>query len=284
MAYPEIKVFEYNPEQKGMARLMPGIRYSEVNGGLNMTLIMPWGNAAGRKLPLVVFVQGSSWTFPDVNYEIPQLSQLARQGYVVATIEHRSAVQGHPWPAYLEDTKCAIRFLRAHSEEYGIDPERVCIYGTSSGGNTALLVGVTGDFAEFKTGEYADESDAVQLVVECFGPSDLPKMIDLDPEKASEGGKALMYGLAGKLTPEEVIVRMSPVNYLEEGKKYPPFLLLQGDNDFVVPYEQSLEMFHKLIDFGADASMVRVAGGEHEGNFWSDDLVRYVFEFIKEKL
>ncbi len=284
MNYPEIKEFRYNPTQKGFARLMPGIRYSEINGGLNMTIIMPWGEPKGRKLPLVVFVQGSAWTFPDVNYEIPQLSQLARQGYVVATIEHRSAVEGNAWPAYLQDTKCAIRFLRAHCEEYGIDPERVCIYGTSSGGNTSLLVGVTGDYEEFKTDEYADQSDAVQLAVECFGPSDLPKMINLDPETASDWGKKLMYGLAGESTPEEVIRRMSPVNYLEKGKAYPPFLLLQGDNDFVVPYDQTLEMFHSLIDCGADASMVRVTGGEHEGNFWSDELLQYVFSYIKERL
>lgn len=284
MAYPEIKVFSNNPEQKGFARLMPGIRYSEENGGQKLTLIMPWGEPAGRKLPLVVFVQGSAWTFPDVNYEIPQLSQLARRGYVVATIEHRSAVMGNPWPAYLEDTKCAIRFLRAHSGEYGIDTERVCIYGTSSGGNTALLVGVTGDDEEFKTAEYAEYSDAVQLVVECFGPADLPKMIDLDPEKANDGAKALMYGLAGERTPEEVIRLMSPVNYLKEGKKYPPFLLLQGDGDFVVPYGQTLEMFHRLIDCGADASMVRVTNGEHEGNFWSEPLLEEIFGFIQERL
>jgi len=249
-----------------------------------MTIIMPWGEPAGRKLPLVVFVQGSAWTFPDINYEIPQLSQLARQGYVVATIQHRSAVAGNPWPAYLIDTKCAIRFLRANAAEYGIDTERVCIYGTSSGGNTSLLVGVTGDDERFRTEEYADQSDAVKLVVECFGPANLPKMIDLDPEKASEGNKALMYGLAGDITPEEVIVRMSPVNYLEEGKAYPPFLIVQGDADFVVPYDQSLEMFHRLIDCGVDAQMFRVAGAEHEGNFWSEELVEAIFGYIKERM
>ena len=283
MDYPEIKVFKSNPSLTGFARLIPGIQYSELSGQ-KLTIIQPWGAGNGKKYPLVVFVQGSAWTFPDINYEIPQLSQLARMGYVVATIEHRSAPLGNPWPAYLEDTKCAIRYLRAHADEYGIIPERVCIYGTSSGGNTALLVGVTGDDERFKTAEYTDQSDAVQLVVECFGPSDLPKMIDLDPEKASDGAKALMYGLAGNLIPEEVIVRMSPVNYVEAGKKYPPFMLLQGDADFVVPYDQSLMMFHKLIDSGVDARMVRVEGAEHEGNFWSQELVDEIFAFIKEKL
>lgn len=284
MNYPEIKIFEYNPSMAGMARLVPNVKYSEVNGGLYMTLIVPWGMQAGGKYPLVVFVQGSSWTTPDINYEIPQLSQLARQGYVVATIVHRSAVEGNPWPAYLVDTKCAIRFLRAHAAEYGIDPERVCIYGTSSGGNTALLVGVTGDDDRFRSTEYAEQSDAVKVVVDCFGPADLPKMIDLDPEKASEGGKALIYGLAGEREPEELLELMSPVNYVEAGKKYPPFMLLNGDADNVVPYEQSEIMFRKLIDCGCEARLIRVKGAEHEGNFWSPALVDEIFGFIKERL
>lgn len=284
MKYPEIKTFEFNPSLHGSARLVPGVKYSEKNGGLHMTLMVPWAVQKGEKFPLVVFVQGSAWTTPDINYEIPQLSQLARQGYVVATIVHRSAVEGHPWPAYLEDTKCAIRFLRAHADEYGIIKERVCIYGTSSGGNTSLLVGVTGDDIRFKTEEYADQSDAVQLVVECFGPADLPKMIDLDPEKASESGKALIYGLAGEREPEELLGLMSPVNYLEEGRAYPPFMLLNGDADFVVPYEQSEIMFRKLIDCGCDARLIRIKGAEHEGNFWSPELVEEIFGFIKERL
>lgn len=281
MDYPEIITFEHNPTLEGFARLQPRITYSEKHGQ-KLDIIRPWNT--GRRYPLVVFLQGSAWTFPDVNYELPQLSGLARQGYVVATIEHRSAVEGHAFPAYLEDTKTAIRFLRAHADEYGIDPERVCMYGTSSGGNTALLVGVTGDCAEFKTDEYADQSDAVQLVVECFGPTDLPAMIDLDPAKASEGNKALIYGLAGSMTPEELLPKMSPVNYVKPGMELPPFLLLYGDADRVVPYEQGVTMYKKLIDCGADARMVRVKGADHEGDFWSSALVDEIYSFIRERL
>lgn len=286
MKYPEIKVFESNPTLAGFARLEPGITYSQKNGGLKLSLITPWADAqlSGGLRPLVVFLQGSSWTFPKINKEIPQLAELAREGYVVATIEHRNAAEGHPFPAYLEDTKTAIRFLRAHAEEYGIDPTRVCMYGTSSGGNTALLVGVTGDMPEFKTDEYAGQSDAVQLVVDCFGPSNLPKMIDLDPSKATEDMAKLIYGLAGDRTPEETIERMSPVNYLKNGADYPPFLLLYGDADTVVPYSQGEEMFHRLIDCGADAHMVRVKGAGHEGDFWSRPLVEEIYNFIRQRL
>lgn len=282
MKYPEIMEFDHNPALEGFAKLDPRVKYSEKNGGLMMDIIRPWNE--GGRYPLVVFVQGSAWTFPNVYHEIPQLSQLARMGYVVATIEHRSAVQGNPFPAYLEDTKAAIRFLRANADKYSIDPERVCIYGTSSGGNTALLVAVTGNDPRFKTDEYPEQSDAVQLCVECFGPTELRTMIDLDPSKAAEGEKALIYGLAGDISPEELLEKMSPINYVEPGMALPPFMLLYGDADTVVPYQQGEVMYRKLIDCGADARMVRVRGAGHEGDFWSRPLVGEIYSYIKEKL
>lgn len=286
MNYPEIKVIDCNPTLAGMARLEPDVIYSRKNGGLRLALITPWASAglAGGPRPLVVFVQGSSWTFPKINSEIPQLSALAREGYVVATIEHRSAMDGHAFPAYLEDAKTAIRYLRAHADEYGIDPARVAIYGTSSGGNAALLVALTGDDPRFKTDEYADQSDEVQLMVECFGPSDLPKMIDLNAEGHTDDMKKLMYGLAGDRTPEETIRLMSPVNYVRDGAKYPPCLLLYGDADTIVPYEQGELMFKRLIDCGANARLVRVRGAEHEGNFWSQPLIDEIYDFIRDNL
>lgn len=280
----EYKVFSNNPSLTGFARIVPDVVFSTETGvELKLTLLHPW-NIEGKKYPLVVFLQGSAWTFPDVCYEIPQLSALARQGYVVATITHRNSLEGHPFPAYLEDTKTAIRFLRANADQYGIDPNRVCMWGTSSGGNTALLVGLTGDDPAFRTGEYAAFSDAVQLVVECFGPSDLPKMIDPARAEADPEGAKLIMALKGDGDLLDVMRRMSPVNYVKKGEKYPPFLLLHGDADDVVPYAQSEEMLDALQDACVDARLVRIEGAPHEGSFWSDGLVEEIHGFIREKL
>ena len=286
MNYPEIMEFESNESLSGLAALQPDITYSTVDGkALKLTLITPWRPEGEiKRHPLVVFVQGSAWTTPDINYEIPQLAQLARDGYVVATIVHRSSLDGCAFPAYLVDTKAAIRFLRAHAEEYGIDPEKVCIYGTSSGGNTALLVGVTGDFPAFKSGENAEYSDAVQCVVECFGPTELKDMIDPDNFDAHNGGDDILDGLAGGGDKRELLSRMSPTTYVQEGGKYPPFLIAHGDADPMVPYEQGTLMFHRLIDVGANARMIRVKGAPHEGPFWSPALVDEIFGFIKGTL
>jgi acetyl esterase/lipase len=287
MIYPEIKVIGNNPALEGMARVVPDIVYSTATGSdLKLTLMLPWSreDGAAPALPLVLFVQGSAWTHPDIYFEIPQLCQLARDGYAVATIEHRNSLDGNPFPAYLQDTKTAIRFLRANAAEYGIDPRRVCIYGTSSGGNTALLVGVTGDDERFKTDEYREFSDAVQLVAECFGPANLTAMVDMASKEAEDNWGELFGALAGKNEMADVFKWMSPVEYLRPGAKYPPFLIMHGDADALVPYEQSVEMYHRLIDCGADARMICVKGAPHEGSFWSRELIADIYGFIQQKL
>lgn len=291
MAYPEIKVMENNPPLAGMARLAHDIVYSEAAGQkLKLSLILPWALEAeeAKPVPLVVFLQGSGWTHPDIYFEIPQLCQLAREGYAVATIEHRNALDGHPFPAYLQDTKTAIRFLRANAEKYKLDPRRVCMYGTSSGGNTSLLVGLTGDDERFKTDEYREYSDAVQLVVECFGPANLPAMVAHIPDEEAENVWGdLFRSLSGSDKTDKIMAvmeQMSPVNYVKAGEKYPPFMLIHGNNDTLVPYEQSTEMYRKLIDCGADARMICINGAPHEGSFWSRALIDEIYGFIKEKL
>jgi len=291
MAYPEIRVIKNNPELNGLAGLIPDVVYSSANGvELKMSIMMPWLGMPenDKKYPLVVFLQGSAWTSPDRNNEIPQLCQLARDGYVVATITHRNCLEGNPFPAFLQDTKTAIRFLRANAEKYHIDPERVAMYGTSSGGNTSLLVGLTGDDERFKTDEYREYSDAVKVVAECFGPTNVRAMVDALPaEAAEEFWGNLFRSLAGSDNIEDVhavMEKMNPVNYVKDGEKYPPFLILHGDADMLVPYEQSIEIYERLCDAGADVQMIRVPDAPHEGNFWSPELINEIYSFIKERL
>ena len=274
-----------NPMLDGLAEISPDIVYSNA-GGKNLTLrvIYPWKNEAnaGRRYPLILFVQGSGWTFPNINYEIPQLSWYARHGYVVATVTHRNCYDGFPFPAFLQDVKCALRFMRAHADDWSIDPERVTVFGTSSGGNTALLVGLTGDDPRYKTDEYADQSDAVSAVVECFGPTD---MFDLnDYHTGGTGTMDLVYKLLGDPETEEAQAlarEMSPLFLVKDGMSCPPVMILHGDADRVVPYEsQGVRMAERLDEAGADVTLIRIEGADHEGDFWSDELHDIVLEFI----
>jgi acetyl esterase/lipase len=279
----------YNPTMEGLAEVFPDVVYSvETGQELKLTLIAPWRDRANEtappKRPLIVFVQGSAFTFPNIYYELPQLSHYARHGYVVATVTHRNCLEGHPFPAYLQDVKTAIRFLRNHAEEYGIDPDRVGIWGTSSGGNTALLVGLTAGEPAYLTGEHEGISDAVKCVVDCFGPTDMTVANKYVNEIQDPRLLEIFYALMGGKEDPDILRAMSPLHRIEKGRTYPSFLIVQGDADTLVPYEQSLWMYEALLEAGCRAEMDCEENGPHEGAFWSGDVHRIILDFFKKHL
>lgn len=280
-----------NPSFAGLASVVPDVVYSTAQGlDIKMTLLTPQTPVQPNdtRYPCIVFVQGSAWTFPDVNYELPQLSEFARSGYIVAMVTHRSALDGYKAPAFLEDVKTAIRYLRAHAEKYRIDPDRIGIWGTSSGGNTALLVGLTADDPTYKTSEYPDISDRVKTVVDCFGPADVPALFAAVRRRAdeSENDRALLEGLLGMDETEQQrhMALMNPITMVKDGTGYPPFLLIHGDQDPLVPYEQSTRMADVLCSHNVHTEMIRVEGAEHEGTFWSRELFSMIADYIKRTL
>ena len=282
--YPPIRHIPNNPSQAGMADITQNIVFSTVEGQeLGLALILPWGaKEAPAPLPLIVFVQGSAWTTPNFGYEMGQMAWYAAHNIAVAMVTHRNCLQGHPFPAYLQDVKTAIRFLRGHAQEYNIDKNRVGIYGTSSGGNTALLVGLTGDDPAYKTQEHALESDAVSLVIECFGPTDLRWITWGGIPEGPHGD--IFRGLTQGKDIKQVFHDMSPVSRVKEGANYPPMLLIHGSADDVVPYDQMERMYRILWDNGADVRAICVDGAPHEGSFWSRELHEIILGYIKEKL
>jgi len=275
-----------NPPMHGLVDLKANIVFSAPGGEeLALQLLKPMWHSDGRGFPLVVFIQGSAWTKPNQFWELPQLSLLARRGYVIASVTHRSCWTD-PAPAFLKDVKTALRFLREHAKEYDIDPERVCAWGTSSGGNTALLLGLTQNDPAFETEEYAGQSTSVSCVVDCFGPTDLVKMIDEQYGQGPKDDNNLLFALAGRNlnTYKETLTAISPIAYVQAGRALPPFLILHGDADDVVLYEDSEAFYDKLTACGYEADLVKVSGAPHEGNFWSLELLDIAFDFIEKHL
>ena len=272
-----------NPPLADLVDLRPNIPFAAPGGEeLALQLLKPmWKSENEKGFPLVVFIQGSAWTKPNQFWEIPQLSRLARRGFVIASVTHRSCWTD-PAPAFLKDVKTAVRFLRANAAEYDIDPERVCAWGTSSGGNTALLLGLTGGDPAFETEDYAGYSSSVKAVVDCFGPTDLVKMIDDQYAAQPKNDENLLFALAGK-DPDayrEHLTQISPIAYVKPGLSLPPFLILHGDADDVVLYEDSEALYEKLTACGYSADLVHITGAPHEGTFWSTQLLEIIFDFI----
>ena len=277
-----------NPLLKGQAELKQHVVYSA--NGQALTLILPWAHRDRRgsidPTPLIVFVQGSGWTKPDLDYELPMLCGYAEEGIAAATVSHRSTSDGHLFPAFLQDVKCAVRFLRAHAEEYNIDKSRVAAFGTSSGGNTVCLMGLTGDDPRYRTEEYPEESDAVCAVVSCFGPMDLTSLFGARMARDPEGTGARLAALLGPdraLWPQG-LARFSPALEVRPGREYPSFLLLHGTRDALVPCEQMERMYAALKRAGARVEAYYVDGAEHEGNFWSPGVRGVIRDRLRQAL
>lgn len=192
---------------------------------------------------LLIYIHGGGWRSGSRNggagfLDVPALLQA---GYTIASIDYRLAPE-YKIPDMVRDVKCAVRYFRAHAAEYGIDPERIGVWGTSAGGHLASMLGTADEAAGFEAGEYLDTSSRVQAVVSLFGPANLQPRAS-NPEETS--------GLAA----------ISPIAYISPDD--PPFLLLHGDADTTVAWRQSQEFYERLTAAGVEAQLVIVKGGNH---------------------
>lgn len=272
--------------------ITPNVQYREGDACAVMDVIAPMRlERLGGTAPLVIFVQGSGWTTPNRMYAVGRLERLVERGFVVATVNHRDSENGsNPFPGYLMDVKAAVRFLRAHAQEFYIDAQRVGVWGTSSGGNTALLLAMTGDDPHYNDGSCAQMSDAVDYCVACFPPSDIYGVLSGERTRVNEGLRACESSVVGAMPTDawenlshDVQQRawdMSPYRISRADGTYPPILLLHGDADDVVDYDESVQLHTKLLSQKHDCRLIRVLGGEHEGNFWSVQLTDAICRYI----
>jgi acetyl esterase/lipase len=200
----------------------------------------------------------------------------------MAAINYRLAPK-YTFPAPIEDVKCAVRHLRAHAAQYNIDPERIGALGGSAGGHLVALLGVTDKEAGWDVGENSDQSSRVQAVVDMFGPTDLHRMF---------AGSSRRYGqmIFNASSPDDpLLVKYSPVTYITPDD--PPFLILHGDRDEVVPLEQSQILYDRLKAAGVPVELVVVKNARHsfrpvEGDIQPSiaELVRMVVKFFDQYL
>lgn len=277
---------------RAMVNYIPNIEYVQRNGQpLCLQLLLPYNlfpeRPLSRRLPLIVYVQGAAWGEQDVYKMLPQLSRIAAKGYVIASVKHRAASVAK-FPAFLQDVKSAIRFLRANSEKYCIDPDEVAIWGNSSGGNAALLVGVTGDFDEFKTEDNHDMSDAVSAVIDFYGPTDVAQINNRPRNPAFLADKSripedILFGGCVQEHPE-IAQPGNPIQYVTPDRELPPFFIAHGDADAMVPFNQSVLMVEKLHACNKMVDFYKIHGADHGIFFWTDELLDKVASFLQATL
>jgi acetyl esterase/lipase len=224
---------------------------------------------AERPQPLLIWLHGGGWSAGSKT-QVPYLSQL-RRGYIVASIEYRFS-QKALFPAQIQDCQAAIRWLRANARKYNIDPARVGVGGASAGGHLAALVGTSGGKKAFPLiGGNEDQSDRVQAVCDIFGPADFWTVIKQAEEDKNvknifkwNDGDPYSKLIGAKLGQDRAKCdAVSPTHYV--GKESPPFLILHGDRDALVPFAQSVELADLLARAGVPVTLQRLPGAGHGG-------------------
>ena len=228
--------------------------------------------------PLLVWIHGGGWRGGSKN-GVPWLHELNR-GYVVASVEYRFS-QKAIFPAQIDDCLAAIRFLRKNAAKYGIDRRKVGVGGASAGGHLSALVGTSGGTGAFKpVGGHPDVSDGVQAVCDIFGPTDFWTVIQQandDPNVKNifnwNNGDPYSLLIGGGLGEDrERCDAVSPVHYVSG--KTPPFLILHGDHDTLVPYAQSTELEALLQKNGVEVTLQKLPGAGHGGPAFNLPAVR----------
>lgn len=259
------------------------LTYAEVDGrSLKLDIYLPEESKTPR--PLIVWVHGGAWRAGSKD-RCPAKSFVSK-GYVVASISYRLS-QVARFPAQIQDCKAAIRWLRANAKKYQIDPKRVGVWGSSAGGHLVALLGSSGDVKEFDTlGEHRNESSRVQAVVDFFGPTDFLQMnahalpgSRLDHDAPNSPESLLIGGPIQKN--KEKVARANPITYVS--KDDPPFLIVHGDKDPLVPLHQS-QLFYQALKNANVSVELKVVKGAGHGFGRNRDVQQTVEEFLKKHL
>lgn len=233
--------------------------FATLNGrALHMNLAWP-ENPPTLPLPGVVWIHGGGWWEGD-HRGLEHLA-LAERGYFAANIEYRLS-QEAIFPAQAHDCKLALRTLRAQAQEYRLDPDRLGVWGMSAGGHLSALLGTSAGVAELEgDGGYAEQSSAVQAVVDYCGPTALTQMYRGQPQLEILT-QIMDQFLGGPLEQRLDLARLgSPLEYVSPQSA--PFLIIHGEADDIVPLEQSVALDAALHNAGVESELIVVKRAGH---------------------
>jgi acetyl esterase/lipase len=232
-----------------------GIEFSNVAGQhLQLDLAQPKG--AGP-FPAILCIHGGGFRAGKRESYDGLCLTLAQKGYVAVTITYRLA-PSFPFPAAVQDSKAAVRWLRANASKYNIDPKRIGVTGGSAGGHLAQFLGVTAGVQEFEGEGNLEQSSAVQCVVNYYGPSDFTQSYG----KSVDAAEVLPLFLGGNLEQKrrEHIVA-SPLYWVTPNAA--PTLCVHGTEDKYVAFEQAGWLVDRLKASAVEANLLKMEGAGH---------------------
>ena len=232
-----------------------GIQYGK-GGDVALKLDLYSPKNRDKAVPGIIFIHGGAWRGGSREMYHYYCTKFAEQGYVAATISYRLSGVAK-FPAAVEDAKCAVRWLRANAEKYGVDPDRIGVAGGSAGGHLSMMVGYAPDMPDLEgNGGNEGISSRVQAVVNLYGPTDLTT--DFARTKS-----VVIDFLDGKTFDDapELYRLASPITHVT--KDDPPTLILHGSIDATVPIDQAVLLVEKLKETGVTFDYDRLEGWPH---------------------
>ncbi len=239
--------------------VLPDIVYGTGDGvELKLDLARPVSDklVGPNGAPCIVVIHGGAWRMGDKASHRSEIRRFADEGFVSATIQYRFAPD-HKFPAQVEDVKAAVRFLRAHASDYGIDPDRIGAVGFSAGAHLSLMLATLDSDQYAGQGGWSDQSSKVQAAVSFYGPT----LFTADNMPARTEPLVLDF-LGGTIADvPETYKKASPVTHVNAGD--PPMLLFQGTTDELVPYTQAFEMTDAMTRHGVPGRVEMLIGAGH---------------------
>lgn len=233
--------------------------YATVNGHpLAIDISEPSAKSL-RPAPVVIYIHGGETLLgsriledgsADGMYFVQIRDELLRHGFVVCSIDYGLSPLYHV-SSQVEEAKEAVRFLRAHASELGINPQRIGVYGPSQGGYIGAMLGTAGRSAGYDVGQYLNESSSVQAVVDMWGPTDLTNF----------SGSPSWISAITKSNSRAQLRVASPVTYVKHGD--PPFLIIHGTDDWMIAPHHSKDMARLLSASSVPVTLVMV---KHDGH------------------
>jgi acetyl esterase/lipase len=228
--------------------------YKSNSSNIRQSLHLMKPAQANKKLPLIIYIHGGAWHHGDKDLQIPHLIPYVESGeYIAVALNYRFSQQAH-WPAQIDDCKLALNYLLENADRYGINTDRVAIWGSSSGAHLSLHL--------------ANDSRIKAIVAYC-APSHFHPLLDIL--------EAQEHRLKSHTLPDSPVIQLigcDPVDqpqklldaspYEHLSKDACPLLLAHGTEDEAVPYEQSLAIKAKCTDLGTVCNLITLNGYEHK--------------------